>query len=268
MLRRLKRADFGLFAATWWPDLTREQLRLMAYCIIWLFMWDDEIDSEQSNLGHELSTAHSYRQRTLDFITTSLGLADAASEACNNVLITSVADVLAPIVSAEKGQRKRFLEEIEFFIHATETEQMRRLENRLPRLDEYISCRMGTSAVGVCVVLHNILVEEPMVDSNRQVMDEMMLQTNMMISITNDILSLKKELAAGTPDSVIPILWQRSRRLQEAVSDACGILKLAKSRFDEAERRLFSTFPDLSIFRKRQYAEMCKTNCTGNVTWR
>lgn len=267
-LKRLEAADFGLFVATWWPDLNREQLQVMAFCIIWLFLWDDEIDSESSNLGTEFETAQCYRNKTLDFVATALGLADTPSALCTSVLITSISDVTASIAGSEKRLRRRFFQEMEYFVHATEIEQKRRLENKLPQLEEYLDCRMGTSGVGVCVVLHNILVGELMDDASRTEMDEMMLQTNMMISITNDILSLKKELAAGTPDSIIPILWQQSGSLQMAVDKAYKLLKEARSLFDASEQRLFSNLPGFPLSRKKQYAEMCKTNCTGNVNWR
>jgi hypothetical protein len=39
--------------------------------------------------------------------------------------------------------------ELEFFMETSETEQIRRLSKDLPTVDEYIACRMGTSAVGV-----------------------------------------------------------------------------------------------------------------------
>lgn len=267
-LRRLEAADFGFFVATWWPNLNRDQLQVMAFFIIWLFLWDDEIDSECSNLGNEFDTAQSYRQKTLEFIASNLGLASTPSAACTSVLITSISDVTVSIAGSEERMRRRFFQEMEYFVHATEIEQKRRLKNQLPQLEEYIDCRMGTSGVGVCVMLHNILVEEPMDCSSRLEMDEMMHQINVMISITNDILSLKKELAAGTPDSIIPILWQQSGNLQEAVNKACEMLKEARSLFDESECRMFSDLLDLPLSSKKRYAEMCKTNCTGNVNWR
>ncbi|RYP66135.1 hypothetical protein DL770_008853 [Monosporascus sp. CRB-9-2] len=45
--------------------------------------------------------------------------------------------------------REVLLKELDFFWQTPKLEQRRRLSPDLPTLDEYITCRMGTSAVGV-----------------------------------------------------------------------------------------------------------------------
>ena len=51
-------------------------------------------------------------------------------------------------------QRHTLLTEIEFFMQTSEAEQHMRLQGSLPSLEEYTGCRMGTSAVGVCLALN------------------------------------------------------------------------------------------------------------------
>ena len=43
-LKKLEASDFGLFTALWWPDTPFEKLQILAYLVIWLFTWDDELD--------------------------------------------------------------------------------------------------------------------------------------------------------------------------------------------------------------------------------
>ena len=54
-----------------------------------------------------------------------------------------------PVSDEITDQRELLLKELEFFMETSELEQRRRLSEDLPTLDEYITCRMETSAVGV-----------------------------------------------------------------------------------------------------------------------
>lgn len=248
--------------------MSQEQLEIMAYCVIWLFMWDDEIDSECSSMGNKFDEAQRYRQTTLDYVEMALGLGNSEEMVSPNILITSITDITASISASNEECRRQLFREIKLFVQATMIEQQQRLQDCLPELQDYLEWRMGTSAVGVLVVLHSILVQDSMENFPRVDMEELMLQTNMMISITNDILSLKKELAAGTPDSLIPILWQQKKDLQTAINEAYELLKQCRLRFDKAEWALLSHPGNLPHLSRNRYIQMCKTNCTGNLNWR
>lgn len=117
-----------------------------------------------------------------------------------------------------RKQRKRFYEEIEYWIASTEIEQIRRGEQSLPSLREYMEVRVGTSWVRVLCILFDILIGSAfdtcrpifLVDNSEMtVVEDLELLTdltNLFISVTNDVLSVKKKLEVGAPDSTIPIL--------------------------------------------------------------
>ncbi|KAK5954762.1 hypothetical protein OHC33_004487 [Knufia fluminis] len=259
----------------------------MTYCLLWLFMWDDEIDSRDASLGSDFEGAQRYRKTTLAYVAKALNLMDDAPipdlSATTNVLITGFSDIANAVSSKDKQQRRRLYKEVEYLVQSTEVEQARRSEVSLPTLEEYIETRMGTSAVRVLCVLFDILTgpsfdSSPCFTSSKrsshtssQCLEIMTNQTNLLISITNDILSVKKEVAVGAPDSIIPILWLESRKLAEALVRTVGLLEKARRVFDEAEQKMLrSCWNEMAIgeiIGALQYVEALKTSCTGNVAW-
>lgn len=75
-LAKLKKADFALFASSWWPAAGFDELRIVAYLAIWLFLWDDELDDPTGRLSDDMENSQRYRLRTTQFVEQALGLAD------------------------------------------------------------------------------------------------------------------------------------------------------------------------------------------------
>jgi hypothetical protein len=50
-------------------------------------------------------------------------------------------------------QINSFLHELEYFVAMTDVEQIHRLSDKLPTIEEYQQRRMGSSAVGVWIAL-------------------------------------------------------------------------------------------------------------------
>ena len=72
----LRKADFALFACSWWPNADLPRLRIMAYLAIWLFLWDDEIDQTSGTLAGDFDAAQAWRSDTLNAVTYYLGLCE------------------------------------------------------------------------------------------------------------------------------------------------------------------------------------------------
>lgn len=75
-LKKLKGADFSLFTCYWWPMGDLERSSIAAYLVIWLFLWDDEIDESSGSLTNDMDNAQAYRARTSEFVEQCLGLKD------------------------------------------------------------------------------------------------------------------------------------------------------------------------------------------------
>jgi hypothetical protein len=125
-----------------------------------------EIDAGMGRLSDDLEASQRFREQTARWTKFCLGLSnenyptpdnriiaffkvigDATVEAC------TVGEMSTMLISVHSltvaDQRVLIQKELEFFMETSETEQVRRLSEDLPSVDEYIACRMGTSAVGV-----------------------------------------------------------------------------------------------------------------------
>jgi hypothetical protein len=172
-LDALQSSDFAFFAATWWPKAGYEELKVLLFLAIWLFIWDDEVDEPAGAYSGDLASAERYRTQTIDFALECLGLRTSSRSAPvepTNKIITSFRDIGEQLakdcsrgelhdtnsseqnrLTASRDQRRRFMDEMMRFLEQTKREQQTRLCGNLPSLEEYWSYRMGTSAVGVIV---------------------------------------------------------------------------------------------------------------------
>jgi hypothetical protein len=73
-LSALEASDFALFAVTWWLKANYEELTVLLYFAIWLFIWDDEMDELTSLYAEDLEGAKRYCVRTTDFALKCLNL--------------------------------------------------------------------------------------------------------------------------------------------------------------------------------------------------
>ena len=186
----------------------------------------------------------------------SLGAAD-----CDQLLI----NVLA-------GQRKRFLGEVARFLQKSQKEQELRLANRVPTLAEYWDYRLGSSAVFISLAVDEYssrsCLKPRVYDS--PYMQAIWTEMNVIISLMNDLISIKKELLQDNIESYIPLACASGKGVQDAIADAVRQLELSKQRFDEAEVDLIQYCKQNSLlsFELTDFIEVCKSNCVGNILWR
>ncbi|KAH4766051.1 hypothetical protein HBH62_253980, partial [Parastagonospora nodorum] len=89
-------SDFAFFAATWWPKAGYEELKVLLFLAIWLFIWDDEVDEPAGAYSGDLASAEQYRTQTIDFVLECLGLRSSSRGALvepANKIITSFRDI-------------------------------------------------------------------------------------------------------------------------------------------------------------------------------
>ncbi|KAL1863912.1 hypothetical protein Daus18300_008061 [Diaporthe australafricana] len=224
--------------------------------------------------------AQSYRSHTLHFVGVSLGLLPVPSpnHGPGNRIVESF-NVIGSGLSASYDihQRQRFFDEIARFMDASEVEQKCRLQDRIFTLKEYWSVRMGTSAVYIgsaaCEFSMGCGSPLPTEVMRCNEMQAVWDETNIIISITNDLLSLRKEMKLGCIDSIIPLTFASTRDIQKAVDESIAALKASKERFDEAARKLLSDdgpCNKISPQSKEQLArfiQVQRSNCVGNLIW-
>ncbi|KAI9690654.1 MAG: hypothetical protein M1820_009934 [Bogoriella megaspora] len=235
-----------------------------------------ETDSmEFSDLSSDFQRSQDFRDETIAFCQQSLGLSSPieAPIQSSNPIITNFQDFGNELrQNCSYDQRRWLIDEIEHFVRMVEIEQRCNLSERLPSIDEYKHRRMGTSAVAVCLILTDYAygVKLPrwiILDVEfRRLADAV----NIIISTTNDILSVEKEISAGQVDTLIPLLFcEQGFKLQSAIDAATDIIQKAVVELNESSGRLLTvTAADKSMYAMlKQYIEGCRFACTGNFSW-
>lgn len=68
----LKKAE--LILSQWWPKADFNELKIVCFLAIWLFLWDDELDEPTGEHADNFASAQKYREETLVFLERSLRL--------------------------------------------------------------------------------------------------------------------------------------------------------------------------------------------------
>lgn len=93
----------------------------------------------------------------------------------------------------------------------------------------------------------------------------------MIICIVNDMLSIKKEIAQGETDSLLPILVGQGKDPQAAMDHAFEMVQTAKWELDAAARRLSEkTKPSYNkqvCCDLEKFVDSCRMACTGSTVW-
>ncbi|PVI05614.1 terpenoid synthase [Periconia macrospinosa] len=285
-LKKMHKTYAALFAAMWWPYAPVEALYTAAWLSIWLFVWDDETDSaEFSDIVYDFDRACDFRTETLRFIRESLRLPDnsdsrdcpspsdsTASLGPENIFIYNFEDVGRAVSEFENGRlAAKFYDELEVFVKMTELEQKVHLSGELPTVSEYLERRMGSSGVHVCLVLteYAYQIEIPDAVYHETEMKVLWHETNMNISVCNDILSAKKELQVGQTDSLIPLLAVELGSVQSALDVASKMLQDSVIAIDAAADALLARHArDTALCANLQkFIDGCKYACTANLNW-
>ncbi|KAI0885574.1 terpenoid synthase [Annulohypoxylon maeteangense] len=273
--RKLKSSNMTFFGASWWPFASYEALKTVTSMSIWLFAWDDEIDSHEfSTIIKDSENASTFRQKTMDYVQQSLSGSSESqlSSISTDTIITGFKPVGQAISkSCNDRQVTRFLNEMSFFIKSCGDEQQFQLTNRLPTVEEYVCCRLGTGAVRVCLAtieyVYGITLSQEVMDD--EAMQQIWHETNVIIGTTNDILSFKKEIAQSQVDSLVALLSLECGSVQAAVNHAVGIVRSATLRLEAAERDILDRYSSMPAVQEdiRKFVEGCKHACTSNLNW-
>ncbi|KAI0468831.1 isoprenoid synthase domain-containing protein [Xylaria cf. heliscus] len=251
--KRLEKADFGLFTALWWPEASFERIQILAYLVIWLFTWDDEIDEPTGAYSEDFNGAQ-ILLRPQNGLVQSFDVVGLALRECYDV-----------------KKRQRFRDEIAKFMDASEAEQRARLHGEVPTIEDYWAFRLGTSAVYIRSAAgeYSMGVHLPQEVMDSRAMRALWDETNIIISITNDLLSLRKEIRLGCIDSIVPLTFALTNDLHKAISRSVAALSASKQRFDEAAIALLAGRGETDETYRRvfDFIEVRRSNCVGNLIW-
>ncbi|KAL3440937.1 isoprenoid synthase domain-containing protein [Aspergillus insuetus] len=150
-LQTLLRGDYKLFGATWWPCAEYKELLVATELSLWLFMWDDELDSDAGSLAQDFDQGQRYRAEIFQFVTNHLGHDDSTSLLHSSNSAIQGFDFIGAALreSCSIDQRKIFLKEFRFFMNKSETEQALRLRGSVDA--EFVALWHWTN-INICSV--------------------------------------------------------------------------------------------------------------------
>ncbi|MCJ1402580.1 hypothetical protein MMC11_005800 [Xylographa trunciseda] len=305
--------DLALFGAMWWPRAELSELYTLTCFIGWLFLWNDAIDESKGAHAKDSRDRAIYGKDTKDFLRHCLQVISeekvpkpislkegiktlwsnlSSGRGLNNhyalpktldsitLSFESIGDQIRAGYTIE--QRKTFLDEMNKYIDSAMDKQLCRTSYIIVSVDSFWRIRMGSSGDAAITALleqvylaNNIRVpytvmEDPEV---KILVDE----TNKIISMTNDLLSLRKEFgqsAASVPCIMnhIPLAFaeQDHKDIQLVINQAVEFIKTAVQHFDTTAASVLARPREdaISETHLRGFIQGCMENCTGNLEWR
>ncbi|ABX05626.1 MAG TPA: hypothetical protein DEF47_19990 [Herpetosiphon sp.] len=184
--------NYTLLIARCYPYASVERLQIISDWNAWLFELDDQCD--EARIGHDPQALARLHQRLGAVIR---GATVAADEP---LLVTALADImgrmraLAPLAWFEV-----FTQQVDDYFIGNQWEAHNRLYSIIPSEIEYLHYRKFTSAVAIYIAFIEFMNASYLTADERQSIDLRNLQnwTNLVLSLCNDLVSVKKELRQG-----------------------------------------------------------------------
>ncbi|PYH33883.1 terpene synthase family protein [Aspergillus neoniger CBS 115656] len=251
--RKVKASDFPLLACLWWPHTSFRKLRVLAFLVVWLIVWDDELDGASQLTAYNLNMGQQFRDETRQYIGSSLELNSEQSDHITDNTIICGFSPIANFIGEEYDEEHRLTlaEEIMFVIDVSKVEQENRLGTDIPSTDQYLAYRLGTNLMGVICAATELSthLRIPRSMTRSPLVKEIWHETNLIIAVTNDILSLKKEIA---------------RSPQTAVDISIQILKDSFADLDRIEADIVARSNQIPL---TFLIESCRHYCAGFIEW-
>ncbi|KAI0469411.1 terpenoid synthase [Xylaria cf. heliscus] len=277
----LIKGDYGLCASLWWPRATLERLETCTFWFLWLFTWDDEIDQSSSTLFLSLTDSNKFRDESYHFLRYCLGVPTEATNKWmfeknppTRLLIRSL-DVMAEKLrqAYNEDQVMVFVDAMGQYMRCQQQEQHNKLMGSLPIPEKYWETRLGTSAVLTMLALNEYADGQkiPRWIMDHQNMSAIWHESNLHISMLNDVLSLRKEIQHGDVYSIVPVLMHHhGLKVQEAITNTYVESQMSLDRFERAAKSL------LEIVQEKEpeqwdevdkYITGCRYELMGHCTW-
>ncbi|KAI1865449.1 uncharacterized protein JN550_008206 [Neoarthrinium moseri] len=264
-------ADPALLAAKWWPTSSWERYQTMTDLVIWFGIWDDYVEKLACPLA-----AQDFRVATKKFVTQSLGLArrTEAPAAPVHPLIQSFKGIADEVCKAfDLEQREQLLKHFDQYIDATELEAEFEKAETVPGLDQYWEVRTLTSGMGTLLGMSEfaLQVKLPMHIITSPAYETLWAVTIVINSIVNDLISFKKEMAAGSVLSSVAILFHQSGDLDLAVKLSVEYLQQLVDLYDTTAEVLLqeaAAGQDAEVQQAvSEVVDLFRMVNTGNLEW-
>ncbi|KAJ0158158.1 hypothetical protein CTA2_12187 [Colletotrichum tanaceti] len=287
-ITNVRDANPTLLASSLWPNVSKKKLGTLTLMVLWQGKLDDYIEAMEHK---SQAKSREFRFRVKEYIAQYLELSEGPKEPPTSSIISTFQPVArmicqqynkgeyewAPTTAemrsdqAVPDQRRRLKASLFEYIDSTVQETRYVESGEVPTDFKYEMLRKKTGGTGPLCALAEFAtgLQWPsfVFDSHPY---KMMLQAvAIIVGLTNDLLSLRKELRKGRVLSAVPVRLWNSREggdLASVVRDIVDDIEKAIRHFDACERRLITKSRE-DADTTRKIAATLKTICTGNLTW-
>lgn len=251
--RRLNRLQYGMLMARAYPLAASETLQIVTDWSTWLFLLDDQCD--EAGMGHnpeQLEHLHTQFLTVLQGIPPGQGAAPLAHALWD--LHTRI------LAHAPEGWQGRFRRSVRQYFTANVWEATNRRQRKIPDAESYCAMRLFTSAVYPCLLLIELTegLRLPLEVCDHPDVQRLTTMTNNVISWSNDIVSLEKELRQGDVHNLALILsHEQNLSLQAAVNRVAALHDAEVYAFIALARRLPSFTSMVNADLERYVSGLC-----------
>ncbi|KAJ5630144.1 terpenoid synthase [Penicillium herquei] len=290
-LKALKESDMGGLVAFWYPLSDLPELEMMTAFLIWIFVWDDEVDTSETLISSDAQRVRAYSEQSMRYIRQELGLLSesetekAIADSDAPITIDQIypnmsmfSEVGRPLRSgADIAQRERFYNELVNYIICVEDEHSFRLRGTIPSTKDYMRLRVGSVASRAFVLLIDFMLRYRVPDTiiDTAPMQSLWNESTTLSYLFNDLYSVQKELAEGSVLNMVPVLYWNDQHglqtpsLKKVTGDIMKIVRESMEAFEAAAESLeASTRGDAQLSSQiASFIEGCRYFTTGQIAW-
>jgi 5-epi-alpha-selinene synthase len=217
--KRFCKSKFFFLAASAYPYSNLEELKIAHDWLSWVFIWDDQCDL--SELKKQPEILNKFHQRYLEILN------GAELNSQDTLFCRALIDLRERTLErASIKWFKYFISYLEDYFCGCVQEASNRAKGIVPDVDTYIKIRRSSVGVYAVLALSEFCNQFMMPDvlRNHYLVKKLELITTDIISWSNDIFSLSREIASGDVHNLIFVLhYHKQISLEEATKQVAQI---------------------------------------------
>lgn len=255
-----------------YPRTGRNELLNIARLIAWYFPWDDAIDDPV--MRQQPANVDQYRDETIAVVEESLLSAlDQPLAIHQNPAIQSFWDIGFEIrKNSNADSNARFSHQQCLFIKASAEALSLRKDEEPVSVQHYLRRREDNIAIHQLMELsfytYKVSIPSQWRHENNEHMREMWKEIAWMGIMSNDLLSLRRELIHGQFESLVPLLmYHDGLTPQAAVDRGTKMIHDSYDRFYDRERRLLEEVSPVELDSVKACLQVFKDLVMCNLHW-
>ncbi|KAL8791312.1 MAG: hypothetical protein Q9195_005931 [Heterodermia aff. obscurata] len=254
------------------PCTGRQEVLNVAKFLAWYFPWDDAIDD--AAMEQQPADIIRYRDDTVDVVKESLLTnLEQPSKIHSDPAIQSFWDIGATVrASGTPESNRRFAYELCRFVASSTESQIVRKSTEPVTVAQYLERRENNIGIRPLLELiyyaNKIQIAAQWRWENNAQMREMWKEITWMITMCNDLLSLRRELIHGQYESLVPLLmYHEGLNPQAAVNRVTEMMHESYERFHRLEARLYELVDLAELENVKTYVHSFKDVVMCNLHW-